>query len=51
MPPTAITVPAGTSKFWSGYFIDNRPPDLLPMDPDPGGLKIISLVVFGVDID
>jgi len=47
VPPTAIRVPAGISKFWSGYFIG--PPDLLPMDPDPGGL--ISLVVFGVDIE
>jgi len=41
VPPTAIRVPAGTSKFWSGYFIDSRLPDPLPMDPAPGGLKII----------
>jgi len=35
VPLTAIRLPAGTSGFLSGYFIDNRLADPLPMAPNP----------------
>jgi hypothetical protein len=42
VPLTAIRLPAGTSGFLSGYFIDNRLDDPLPMAPSPRKTKTSS---------